>query len=96
MWPVVADPEPPQRMPELKPATPPGKAARGVEPSAGAGIGVRMQDLELPTRPAPLAIPAAEAPEFDAWLRRHLGRMHAGVMTEPVPEHLLRLLDEAR
>ena len=95
MRPARAIRERPPTMPEPTPTTPQGEAAVGVEPSAVAGIGVRMQDLELPTRPAPVTIPDAEAPEFDAWVRRHLGGLHAGVLTEPVPDHLLRLLDEA-
>jgi len=86
-------------MPEPKPTTPPGEPARGVEPPVVGGIGVRMQDLELPTRPSPPALPPlalqqSEEPEFDAWLRRHLGGLHSDVLTEPVPERLLRLLDD--
>jgi hypothetical protein len=51
-----------------------------------------MQDLATPVRDSK-SVPQAEAPEFDAWLRRHLGQLHAGVLTEPVPDRFLRLLD---
>jgi hypothetical protein len=34
-----------------------------------------------------------DGPEFDAWLRRHLSQLHDRILTEPVPEHFLRLLD---
>ena len=78
----------PDAMPKSMPATP----QPGGEPDYDAGIGVAMQDLATPVR-APKAVPQADAPEFDAWLRGHLGRLHAGVLAEPVPERFLRLLD---
>jgi hypothetical protein len=33
--------------------------------------------------------------EFDLWLQRELGRLHGDVLHEPVPEKLLRILEEA-
>lgn len=79
-------------MPDAKlTATPHGLLA-GVEPASEAGIGVAMQDLAIPVR-EPRAMPQAEAPEFDAWLRRHLSGLHAEVLAEPVPDRFLRLLD---
>jgi hypothetical protein len=32
---------------------------------------------------------------FDLWLQRELGRLHGDVLHEPVPEKLLRILEEA-
>lgn len=40
----------------------------------------------------PAAPPPAGAPEFDAWLRDHLERLHEAVLSEPVPERFLQLL----
>jgi hypothetical protein len=42
---------------------------------------------------APSTVPQAESAEFDAWLRGHLAHVHAAVLTDPVPDRLLRLLD---
>lgn len=68
-----------------------GGAAR-VEPGPDAGIGTGMRTV-LTDPPARTALmPPAESPEFDAWLRLHLDRLHASVLTEPVPERFLRLL----
>lgn len=33
--------------------------------------------------------------EFDLWLQRELCRMHGDVLHEPVPEKLLRILEDA-
>jgi hypothetical protein len=32
--------------------------------------------------------------EFDLWLQRELGRLHGDVMHEPIPEKLLRIIEE--
>ncbi len=32
--------------------------------------------------------------DFDLWLRRELGRMHGDVLHEPIPEKLLRIIEE--
>ena len=72
----------------------PNALLAGVEPASDEGIGVAMQDLATPVRDSkPVRQAEAEAPEFDAWLRRHLGALHAGVLIEPVPDRFLRLLD---
>ncbi|WP_431268755.1 NepR family anti-sigma factor [Dankookia sp. P2] len=75
-------------MPDAKPNVLPA----GVEPASDAGIGVAMQDFAIPIRDKS-TVPQAEAPRFDTWLRRHLGQLHAEVLTEPVPERFLRLMD---
>jgi hypothetical protein len=58
-----------------------------------AGIGKMMQDLlhPPPTRPD---VPPTEPLEFDRWLRGHLAQLHAEVLTEPVPDRFLRLLEK--
>ena len=33
--------------------------------------------------------------EFDLWLQRELGRLHGDVLHEPIPQKLLRALEEA-
>lgn len=54
-----------------------------------------MQTLTRP--PAPpnglAGMPATR--EFDLWLRRELGRMHGDVLHEPVPDKLLRIIEES-
>ncbi len=32
--------------------------------------------------------------EFDLWLQRELGRLHGDVLHEPIPESLLRVLED--
>jgi len=32
--------------------------------------------------------------EFDLWLQRELGRLHGDVLHEPVPERLLRIIED--
>lgn len=32
--------------------------------------------------------------EFDCWLQRELGRLHGDVLHEPVPEKLLRIIED--
>ncbi len=32
--------------------------------------------------------------EFDRWLQRELGRLHGDVLHEPIPENLLRILQD--
>jgi hypothetical protein len=83
----------------------PGGFARDEEPAPWPGIDDAMQEMALSpwpeTRGATLAetwpeAPAmhpAEASEFDVWLRSHLRRLYANVLTEPVPYRFLRLLD---
>ncbi len=39
------------------------------------------------------AVPANR--ELDLWLQRELGRLHGDVLHEPVPEKLLRILEDA-
>jgi hypothetical protein len=78
-------------MPDITPNAMPNAPLAGVEPASDEGIGVTMQDLAIPVRD-PKPVPQAEAPEFDAWLRSHLSALHAGVLTEPVPDRFLRLL----
>ena len=36
----------------------------------------------------------ASDPVFDRWLTHHLGRLYDPVVQEPLPDHLLRVLDK--
>ena len=38
--------------------------------------------------------PSAESDLFDLWLQRQLHRSYAAIAAEPIPEELLRLIDE--
>jgi len=49
------------------------------------------EPLRLPATPAPSCEPA----DFDRWLRRELGRLHNDVLNEPIPERLLRIIQES-
>ncbi|MBD0275845.1 MAG: hypothetical protein ICV73_28440 [Acetobacteraceae bacterium] len=41
-------------------------------------------------------VPAAPSTRsFDLWLRRELGRLHGDVLHEPIPERLLRIIEDA-
>lgn len=33
--------------------------------------------------------------EFDLWLQRELGRLHGDVLHEPVPDRLMRIIEES-
>jgi hypothetical protein len=44
--------------------------------------------------PRPGGGPSAEDDPFDLWLRRQLHRRYAAIATEPIPEELLRLIEE--
>ncbi|TCZ65382.1 hypothetical protein [Roseicella aquatilis] len=84
-------------MSDPKPNPTPGGTFPRMEPAARPGIGKDMQDLALSPQPdGRFATPAVEAPEFDIWLRRHLSGLHADLLSEPVPDRLLRLLDGLR
>ena len=69
------------------------RPASAAEPSPTPGIGEGMHTTTQTTFARPALSPLADGPEFDAWLRRHLERLHGSVLTEPVPERFLRLLD---
>ncbi len=32
--------------------------------------------------------------DFDLWLQRELGRLHGDVLHEPIPERLLRIIED--
>jgi hypothetical protein len=44
--------------------------------------------------PRPEGGPSAEDDAFDLWLRRQLQRCYAAIAAEPIPEELLRLIEE--
>ena len=68
----------------------PGPAA------AGADSETRARDEPEP-RPWPLGGRAVdEGDAFDLWLRRGLRRAFGAIAAEPVPEDLLRLIEEDR
>lgn len=53
--------------------------SNGDKPSTGGGNAVR---------------PVAEEPPFDRWLRKQLHAMFDGVVNEPLPAELMRLIDQ--
>jgi hypothetical protein len=46
------------------------------------------------SEPRPEGGPSAEDDPFGLWLRRELQRCHAAMAAEPIPEELLRLIEE--
>ena len=77
-------------------ATKTPRAARRTEPAARQGAAAAMNVEFLPeAAPHRRAAPALVSPredDFDAWLRRELGRLYDATLIEPVPEELTRLL----
>lgn len=54
--------------------------------------------MQMAARPPMLNdgfIPMPANREFDLWLQRELGRLHGDVLHEPVPDKLLRILQDA-
>lgn len=76
----------------MSPATTP-EPAPDAEPSPTPGIGEEMQTTTQTTFARIPMMPPGDDPGFDAWLRRHLGRLHGSIIAEPVPERFLRLLE---
>lgn len=53
-----------------------------------------MQPASEPVRPPVSPVPPCDPAGFDRWLRRELGRLHNDVLNEPIPERLLRIVQE--
>lgn len=64
----------------------------GTEPSDQPGIGQEMQNATFAVPAPPGTVPPQEDQAFDAWLREHLSGLHRAVLSEPVPDRLLRVL----
>jgi hypothetical protein len=47
-------------------------------------------------RPQPERGPAERSDAFDTWLQRRLQQSYGAIVSEPIPEELLRLLEEDR
>ena len=52
-----------------------------------------QESTHLPTPNGGFAVVQPDG-EFDLWLRRELGRLHGDVLHEPIPEKLLRIIEE--
>lgn len=48
------------------------------------------EPARLPASPAPSCDPA----DFDRWLRQELAQLYNDVLLEPIPERLLRIIEE--
>jgi len=55
----------------------------------------QRKDKPVPVKPAREREADAEAP-FDLWLKQGLHKLYDQVMGEPVPEELLRIIEENR
>jgi len=49
--------------------------------------GKRLIDMNVQGKPK-------SDPVFDGWLNHHLSRLYGPIVEEPIPENLLRLLEE--
>jgi hypothetical protein len=63
-------------------------------PANGCRIKTQMQASTHPSVSRETIAPAPSNRDFDLWLRRELGRLHGDVLHEPVPERLLRIIEE--
>ncbi len=65
------------------------------KPSNARRIKKEMQASTHPSvsREAMLTAPPPNR-DFDRWLQRELGRLHGDVLHEPIPEKLLRIIEE--
>ena len=66
---------------EKKPARPPG-------------FNRRMQTSTHKPMPSDGFAAVQATREFDLWLQRELGRLHGDVLHEPVPDRLLRIIED--
>ena len=75
-------------------AVPKADAEAGVEPPAIPARNCPML-ITLPKPPLhlPMSMPSDDA-SFDAWLRRALTEAHDAVLHDPVPDRLLRILQD--
>ena len=65
------------------------------KPSSGRCIKSEMQASTHPSVSREAAPPVSPSNRnFDLWLQRELGRLHGDVLHEPVPEKLLRIIEE--
>jgi hypothetical protein len=65
------------------------------KPSNGRCIKAEMQASTHPSVSREAFTPAPPSNrDFDLWLRRELGRLHGDVLHEPIPEKLLRIIEE--
>lgn len=78
----------------------PAARARSTEdktkPAADHGIKVVMhtQMAPYPLKPGIPPTAARADREFDLWLERELSRIHGDVLHEPVPDRLIRIIEE--
>lgn len=72
---------------------PPGTA----EPPEAQGIDMIMQPQTQIIPQVRTPVPLAYDPTaFDLWLRKELGHLHSTVLSEPVPQHLLDILQQPK
>ena len=64
--------------------------AKPIDPTGAAMARAPREGSE----PRPGRGPPAEDDAFDLWLRRQLHRCYAAIAAEPIPEELLRLIEE--
>ncbi len=76
---------------------PRARAQSSLDDKKPLGDGRIKVDMQMSTNPSVSkdGLSAVQANrELDMWLKRELGRLHGNVLHEPVPERLLRIIED--
>lgn len=93
---IVSNPSPFAMVRDTGNAMPKARAQSVLDekkPSRERGIKREMQTSSHSSRPNGGFTALQSTREFDLWLQRELGRLHGDVLHEPVPDKLLRIIE---
>jgi hypothetical protein len=79
------------------PTTPEPDPPDAAEPPEALGIDTRMQPRTQIIPQVPHKMPFAyDQGTFDRWLRNELNSLHSSVLSEPIPQNLLDILQQPK